>query len=320
MIITEVLDRSGKVVQRSRHRHLPVLIGRSYHNDVILDDPYVSPEHAVLVLGKHGELQVVDHQSENGVFHLPGTQKVAHLTLGAETIVRMGKTTIRLRTPDFEVVRTALYRPTQREVGAQLNNRSVFLGIFTVTAVVIWVQEYLSMYTEPKFSLFLLGAVSVLAMLLGWAGLWALASKVYARKSAFYAHSAMACLAMILFLVIGSGVEYYAFAFSAERQAALLSYGSGLLILAGLFYGHLRWCSVQPARRHAFTAGGISLVLLALLGLSNSVLTSEFTGTLPYSPIMKPLAFKVTASVPLDSFLQDVHALQPSVDHSAQVE
>lgn len=320
MIIIEVLDRSGKVAQRSRHDHTPVLIGRSYHNDVILDDPYVSPEHAVLVLGENDELLIVDHQSDNGLILPSDSRKVDQLTLGPETMIRIGRTTLRLRKPDFEVAPTTLYQPKPREFGAQLNNRYVFLGTFFLTAGLIWFQEYLSMYTKPKPTLFLLGVVTVMGMLLGWGGLWALASKVYARKSAFFAHTALACLATILFLLIGTGTEYYAFAFSAERQAAFLSYGGGLFVLVGLFYGHLRWCSIQPARRQAFAAGGIALSLVIVLGLSQYVITSEFTGKLPYSPVMKPLAFKMTESVSLNSFLQDVQALQTHVDHSAQAE
>ena len=41
----EVLDRAGHVVQRIPVENQPVLIGRAYENDVILDDPYLSPVH-----------------------------------------------------------------------------------------------------------------------------------------------------------------------------------------------------------------------------------------------------------------------------------
>ena len=41
----EVLDHKGEVSTRFPSIALPVTIGRAYKNQIILDDPFVSPEH-----------------------------------------------------------------------------------------------------------------------------------------------------------------------------------------------------------------------------------------------------------------------------------
>lgn len=43
LIHVEVLGRTGEVAHRVGLVRLPATIGRAYDNDVIIDDPYVSP-------------------------------------------------------------------------------------------------------------------------------------------------------------------------------------------------------------------------------------------------------------------------------------
>jgi len=44
----ELLTRDKHLKTRHRFEQLPIRIGRSYDNDLILDDPYIAPNHAIL--------------------------------------------------------------------------------------------------------------------------------------------------------------------------------------------------------------------------------------------------------------------------------
>ena len=54
VIWVEVLSRHRAVVSRHRCTGRVVRIGRAYTNDVVLDDPYVAPEHAIIVRDEDG--------------------------------------------------------------------------------------------------------------------------------------------------------------------------------------------------------------------------------------------------------------------------
>ena len=105
LIIIEVLDKSGEVKERSRHEHFPVRIGRSYQNEIILDDDYISPNHLSIEVDGEGFLQVRDLNSENGAFLLPSSNRITQVPVKEETLLRVGHTTIRIRLPHFQVGR-----------------------------------------------------------------------------------------------------------------------------------------------------------------------------------------------------------------------
>jgi len=68
MIWVEILSRHQEVAARFRIAGTEARIGRGYTNDVIVDDPYVAPEHLRLFRDEAGGLVVEDLGTANGVF------------------------------------------------------------------------------------------------------------------------------------------------------------------------------------------------------------------------------------------------------------
>ena len=91
-IIIEILDRFGKVKERHKVSEFPLKIGRSYKNDIIVDDNYVSPEHIEMMLDGDGHILVNDLHSDNGMFTLHPLVRHDILTL---------KENQRIRQPNF---------------------------------------------------------------------------------------------------------------------------------------------------------------------------------------------------------------------------
>ena len=56
----EVLDPKGRVSQRFPVQSLPLTLGRAYTNHVIVDDPFVCPEHVTIGYDENGRLRVRD--------------------------------------------------------------------------------------------------------------------------------------------------------------------------------------------------------------------------------------------------------------------
>ena len=58
----ELLSNNGDVQQRHKFTDLPVRLGRSYNNDIILDDHHTAGEHAVIEINEHGNLVIHIHK------------------------------------------------------------------------------------------------------------------------------------------------------------------------------------------------------------------------------------------------------------------
>ena len=73
----EVLDRSGALTARHRIIGLPVRIGRGYDNDVIVDDPFLAPQHFAIELRPEDGALVLelmhfaDELADPEKFHVP---------------------------------------------------------------------------------------------------------------------------------------------------------------------------------------------------------------------------------------------------------
>ncbi|MGH7164919.1 MAG: FHA domain-containing protein [Nitrospiraceae bacterium] len=320
IIVIEVLDAAGRVRERTRHEHLPVTIGRSYQNDVILDDPYISPQHLRLDRDERGEFNAVDLQSENGVCLYPAFRKVEQAALGPETILRIGRTCLRIRTPAHSVAPTAIDQSGPHASRVFMNSGRIFAGMMALTAVVIVLKEYSATYTHVRFVALLLPALLVIAALSGWAGLWALASRLYAHHSSYFAHGVIAGLATAGLYLLGTVHAYYSFAFSAALSGALLQYTGLIVILGLLLYGHLRLCVLHSPKSLAAMACVVAALIVSLSGLTGYVSTSEFSDDLHYPAQLKPLAFKMVKSATLDDFIERAQGLKSKVDRQAQEE
>ena len=68
MIWVEILSRNHEIAARFRLPVAEARIGRGYTNDVIVDDPYVAPEHLRLFRDEAGQLVVEDLGSANGIY------------------------------------------------------------------------------------------------------------------------------------------------------------------------------------------------------------------------------------------------------------
>ena len=103
----EVLGRRTHDAREVLHRHKfegRATIGRGYGNDVILDDPYVAPEHLRVSEDDNGHLWVEDLGSANGsiasIGSSPATTRqeaVTRLLIADEANLTIGHTQIRIR-------------------------------------------------------------------------------------------------------------------------------------------------------------------------------------------------------------------------------
>lgn len=309
MIIVEVLEKSGKIHERCKITHFPATIGRAYDCDVILQDDYVSPQHARLTCNESGEILLSDLDSENGTHRLPEMQALSSQPLGAETLVRIGHTLLRFRRTDFAIAPTRIDSLTSQRFARFFNSPLIFAALMLSLLGLLALNSYLNAIQSSKISSLLLEVLEIGIFAPLWAGIWALLSRIFVHHASYVAHGVIASLGVIAFIAANTLVEYYAFLFSAHVSADILFYALAGILASVVLYGHLRFTTLLSARRTAAIAGGIGGVLACLFGLSLYVQSLEFNDALPYPPELKPVPWQVEADKTPEAFVRDAAKL-----------
>lgn len=317
MIVAEVLDKAGRVHERIRLTQFPVSIGRGYGNDIILDDEFVSAAHARIELDEEGQPVVVDLDSENGTFLLPALEKLKRRAVGADTLLRLGHTLIRLRSPDYAVSRTR-----HDSLGMNRASRWLASGLgaaltLGMVAALMLIEGYQTSMQVLKPEQLLLSALPVVLAIPVWAGLWALVSRSFAHHTFYLAHLTIASLGVIGFFLLDTTAEYYAFAFSAVLSADVIFQGAAGLVAAAMLYGHLRFATLLTPKVVATASVLVASALLGLSTFTGYVEGLEFSDDLPYPGELKPAMFKLAKSRTPVRFAEDAKELKEVLDSGA---
>jgi pSer/pThr/pTyr-binding forkhead associated (FHA) protein len=309
LIIAEVLEKSGKVHERIKLTQFPAVLGRAYDSDLILSDDFVSAHHVRIEKNDAGEFIVTDLATENGSYLLPEMRSVTTLTLGTDTLLRVGHTLVRLRRPDHAIT------PPNIDTLVRSRFAFIFSSGLTLTFLALLMlsmlafNAYQSSAQQIKLSKLVLAIFEIAALAPVWAGLWAIFSRVFAHYAAYISHAVIACLAIIGFFIVDTIVEYYAFGFSAQLSADILfDLLFGLLAFAVL-YGHLRFATLLAPKRVGVVALASAAALVALSGFTTYVQSLDFNDTLPYPPELKPAQFRVVAQKSLNEFMHAAEQL-----------
>jgi hypothetical protein len=301
----EMLARNGDVLHRHQVNTLPIRLGRGYDNDFILDDAFAAPRHAVIEADDAGQLVLRDLGSKNGVIHR-GKRHVS-LPMDGDTVIRIGHTSLRVRSADFAVEPELLDRTRHGWEGVLPGMVGMLLiGLFAIFTV--WLSDTQSFQLVRYLQALAYGIGAGLV----WGGAWAFANRLFGRHARLGRHlfifgSALA--AVTLFKVASSVLGY---AFSLE---ALTRYSShmAILIAGGMLFYHLNTVKPHNTRRFA-----IACLILALLGSGLTLLSNEQrTGRLADSPYMSVVlqpSMRVSPDHSVDEFMGDVKALKKQAD------
>lgn len=310
LIVVEVLDRAGRVAERARITAFPACIGRAYDCAVIVDDPYVSPHHLAIERDAEGRLCVVDTQSDNGVYLSTHGRCITRETLMDDTVLRIGHTQLRLRRAGVAVAGTLIDQRNGEAGGRFVNRGSMFAALLLVSAAALFVQMSWNTYTQPKPAQLLFYVFVTLLVVLTWAGAWALASRVFTHRSAFFAHGVIATLALLAWMVYDILLEYYRFALAAGLSADILNYAGAFVLLTGLFAAHLHFSSAHKPRPRLVLGSAIAGILIGLGMLTHYISSMEFTALPEFDGVLKPPGFRLSASHDLERFFTDARELR----------
>jgi hypothetical protein len=302
----ELLQRNDEVRKRYPLPELPIKIGRAYDNDLILDDPYIAPHHAIIEQDEAG-LRIRDVGSQNGIVHQK--QKLRELTLDAEQVFRLGHSRLRLR---------HISSPVAPELPDQTNHN--FEGwpaaLPGLLMIVICTLAKLWLFSDKDGSLLSYTAdlVGALALALGWVGLWSLANRLLDHHPRFGRHLFIAgCgyTAIALWLLLSN---LFGYAFSLSALTAYSRPVFDLLMVATILF-HIH--QIKPFNPRRLRRTGLPLLLL-VWGY-NFMDVYQRSGGLSeelYMSQLLPPSWRWVSNQSPESFFDAAKALQEKADRA----
>lgn len=311
----EILDAKGNVAERVRVDAFPIKAGRAYSNDVVINDPYVCPVHLAIERGEDNRLFARDLGSVNGLHHGTDQDRVGALELHSGTQFRIGHTHLRYCNVDHPLAPTLIDRAPKESWAASVYVAPV-AGL--IVLLLLCLDSFLSSVERVTVAKVVTEPLMTLSMLLSWAGLWALASRIIVSRFHFAQHVAIACAAVLGFLVLGLSSEWLEFFFPiipALWTAGFL--GSGV-ILAALVYGHLAWASALRRRSRLYASLLVSGAAIGLSLIIDFANRSKFSNVMEYTGIVKPIDAAWLPANSVEQFMENTGKIKNELDQLAQ--
>jgi len=264
-----------------------------------------------------GALAVEDLGSVNGVTAREHGPRATRLALAPGATFRVGHTTLRVAAADTAV--TAALRDDGARSAARrfVGRRAPALVLTLAGAPLFGLQFYLGS-TEPSgVAEFAMGSIGVLAAVLAWAGLWALATRIRSGQARFLAHLTVAWLVFAVAIVLMRAEDWYRFLAEDAWTVQVVNYATFLAAVTVTLYGHLAVAS--RLRRPARVAVGAAVTVL----LTGLVLVSEAAEGPGHRDIalampLKPVPVRFIPAETPDAFLARAARLQAVVDDDAR--
>lgn len=303
----ERLSRHGEVLSRHRVERLPIVIGRGYQSDLLIDDPTLAACHLRIFRNDGGELVAEDLGSLNGL-RLANRERVERcvIELGTDAVYSIGETRLRLRGSAHAV-------PAERPAGS---SRFASIWIAPVLGLLLTVQIMLSLWLqqtgEPAISRYLTVTVMALVMGIAWAVVWSLVNRLFAGAMRFSRHLTLTYAAMAGSSLVTLLLDTLAYSLSwpsLTRYHYLVFWLTAGLLCAG----HLRLIGGgHPRLKLAVVA------TLALLGIGAGALSQrdarERMGPAVVVDDLLPPSLRLSAPQSLDAFIADAGKLRGELD------
>lgn len=301
-------DRHGAAAGQREITGWPVTVGRDLEAGLVLDDSHIAAMHLSLDGPQADGVAVRVLDSVNGVTldgarHARGAAFIwkpgQHLTVGR---MRLG---LRLAGQAIEAEELLPSFPWRAVAGTML----AFAGLLAMVVAYSWLT-----LTEPsQLARALPGALGAAVLIMAvWAGLWALATKLFTGRTHFWTHVRIASISALVVETGAALASLAAFMFSLESLARFESL-LHLLGVAVAVYFHLK--VIAPHRQRAM-AGLVASVALAgmMLMLGTTWLQSKRLSNRLYLSSIFPPSWRMAPAVPVRQFVEEAGGLRKRLD------
>ena len=314
VVFVEVLGRRGEVAQRLRLAQLPASIGRAYTNDVILADPLVDPAHARLLQEDDGSLVIEDLGSVNGLHLDHHARREPRIRLAAGTIVRLGRTQLRVATGDQPVPPAVRDAEPSGRLAALLAAPRAMAGVILAGLVLMGLSVWLSDFESSKSEALLAALVTLAAGVAVWAAIWALAGRMLVHRGRYWEHLTVATLffsALWLTGLLGSWAAFFLDAGDILGMEEL----TGFALFLGVIVIHAGLASNASIKKRVLFSLSLGAGLAVLAVVGEQAWRDDFGGaTVAIEATLKPVPASLVPAGAAERFIDDMADLKKTVD------
>jgi hypothetical protein len=307
--LLEVLDRNGATANWVSVTQWPVTVGRGLSAQVVIDDVHIAPEHLRISALDDGFVVVQVLDTINGVRRGNGAlmRKGMRFDWSGTDDLGLGRWRLRLRLAGAplepeQALPTFPWKTVMLTV-------ALVLGLLAQTLLELWLDNT----GAEKFAQTALPAV---AMLMGgvalWAGVWALATKLFTGHQQFLRHVRIVCGVLLVDAAVLVLAYLLAFMFSWESLARLNDLLTPPILGVGIF---LHLMVIAPQRRRglmALVAGVVLVGTLAMVG-SNWQKTKRLTNELYLSALFPP-SWRLAPAVPVEQLMEESKSIESRLE------
>ena len=308
--VVELLGRDGRVALVQRVTQWPVRIGRSPACDIVLDDVHVAAEHAELQVAADGRVVLKLLDTRNG-----GSVAGRRLAAGEEAALPVGGAfqlagnSLRLRTSADELA------PEQPLFVQPVRHWALVPMLLLAMLFFQWVDRWSAVDPDARWVDYAATLLGPLAFVLGWAGLWSLASQIFQHRFPFTAHLRRALVVIVGLQVAEWVLPGVAYALSLPRLMALDSLAlpvAGAALIA--WHARLVW----PSARRTLNIG-IGVLLLLGLGLQiGGRQEQQYVFGPPYLAALPPPALRLVSPKPPEDLIESLKPLKAELAKQAR--
>jgi pSer/pThr/pTyr-binding forkhead associated (FHA) protein len=309
----ELLDRRGRVRSRIKLWRLPATVGRGYGNDVIVDDPYVCPEHVCLSLAEDGTFVADDLGSVNGTRRSGDGERRQRIPLEGDTVLRIGRTLLRVRDPRQHLAPT---RPDPGTVDrvAPRYRVSTLLTVVALAAAILSLDQYLARFDKLVPAELASETGFALLGIAFWAGAWAVINRIVGHEYRFLAHCAIASVVAVAYTILGWVSDAVVFVVSPDRMPTLLPLALWALLVGVLLSSHISLFSSMSRWRRTSASILAAVAILGVFHLRRAAVDTGFSNALEFPGEIAPISTRWLRTVDPDAYFEQVAALRHAVD------
>lgn len=308
--VVELIGRDGRVQWVQAVAQWPARIGRSPACEVVLDDPHVAAEHAELDWNADGTLELKLLPSLNG-----GWLDETRLAAGASTSLRGGQD-LTLGGSHLRVRHSAMALAPERPlVTAPKRHWSLLPGLVLLMLLLQWADRWSSVDPDSRWVDYAWPLLGPLAFVLGWAGLWSLATQLFQHRFPFATHLRKVLVTVCGLSLLEWGIPLLAYALSLPRLTVIEALAPPIAASA-LVWWHAS--VVWPGARRVL-GGGIATLVLVGLGLQAAGRQEQqhLFGA-PYLASLAPPAVRLASPRPTAELVESLKPLRAELARQAQ--
>jgi hypothetical protein len=303
LALIELTERDGRLARVVEVRAWPLTLGRAFDNDLVIDDPHVAPQHATLALDEAGALQLRVGQTINGLTldgrHLDAGEQATLAAGGA--LLQFGGLRLRLRRP-AEVLEPERPLPSLRQATWLVAGAA---AAFMMAAVLA--EQWVGLDPGADATAWLPLMLGLPGVIAAWAGLWALASKIFQHRFDFGGHLRIVLPWLAAVTLVDLTVQPLGAALgwpALWRMAPVLQALMGVLLLRA----HLLHVLPGSRRLVSTLAAAAALAGMAISVTLTMRATDRFSRPAYMSSLPMP-GLRLDAAVPSAQLVQDIAPL-----------